>query len=99
MTRPACPALPRGRHACGHRADIVALLRWARARGAPFAAADLSEDGRFALDSLVVNRYVAPADGGPIPQGWRTVAFVVSDAGHAVLSRADAAEPAAAKAA
>ena len=94
----ACPTLPRGTHPSGHDAAIVALLRWARGHAAPFTAAALGEDACLTLDALVLNRYVARADGGPIPQGWRPCAFVVSPAGLAVLARADAAEPAAAPA-
>jgi hypothetical protein len=92
MTHP-CPALPRGTHVSGHDAAIVALLRWARARDAPFAASDLGEDARLTLDALVLNRYVASADAGPIPRGWRLYTFVLSPAGLAVLARADAVEP------
>jgi hypothetical protein len=75
----------------------VALLRWAHARGAPFVASDLGEDARLTLDALVLNRYVASADAEPIPRGWRLCTFVLSTAGLAVLARADAAEPVAAR--
>ena len=88
------PALPRGTHPSGHDAAIVALLRWADARGTPFTAAALGEDARLTMDALVLNCYLACADGEPIPQGWRPCAFVVSPAGLAVLARAAAAEPA-----
>jgi hypothetical protein len=91
----APPTLPRGTHPSGHDAGIVALLRWAHAHAAPFTAAELREDARFTMDALVLNRYVARADGEPIPQGWRPCAFVISPGGLAVLARADAAEPAA----
>jgi hypothetical protein len=96
MTR-ACPTLPRGLHASGHDAAIVALLRWACTRADPFAASDLGEDARLTLDAAVLNRYVACADGRPLPRGWRLCEFVVSPAGHAVLVRADAAEASAAR--
>lgn len=89
------PPLPRGTHPSGHDAAIVALLRWAHEHAVPFTAAELGEDARLTLDALVLNRYVARADGEPIPQGWRPCAFVLSPAGLAVLARADAAEPAA----
>jgi hypothetical protein len=91
MTRP-CPTLPRGTHASGHDAAIVALLRWAQVHDGPFCAGDLGEDARLTLDALVLNRYVACADGRSMPRGWRLCAFVVSPAGLAVLTRADAAE-------
>jgi hypothetical protein len=84
--------LPRGTHPSGHDAAIVAILRWARTRDAPFVAAELGERGRLAMDSLILNRYVEPADGLPIPQGWAPVPFVLSAAGRAVLARADAAD-------
>jgi hypothetical protein len=92
-----CPALPRGTHASGHDAAIVALLRWARSRECSFAASDLGEDARLTLDALVLNRYVACADARPIPRGWRLCVFVISAAGLDVLARADAAEPAPAR--
>jgi hypothetical protein len=53
----------------------------------------------FALEGCVINRYVARADGQPIPRAWALVAFVPSPAGLAVLLRADAAERAQEKAA
>jgi len=90
----AGPTLPRGNHESGHDAAIVALLRWAQARGAPFVRSELPEAARFVMDSLVLNRYVAPADGLPIPAAWRAVPFMPSAAGLAVLARADAAESA-----
>lgn len=89
---------PRGNHVSGHDASIVWFLRWAERQPRAFAAADLgwNEDARFALQSCVLNRYVARAGvpGGVIPQGWAdpSVRFVLSEAGREVLKRAGAAE-------
>lgn len=90
----ALPKLPKGTHASGHDAAIVAFLRWLRDRGAPVAQSDLGWDHTywFALEACVINRYVARADGQPIPRAWAPLAFVLIAAGLDVLSRAEAAE-------
>ena len=90
----ALPKLPKGTHASGHDAATVAFLRWLRDCGAPVAQSDLGWDHTywFALEGCVMNRYVARADGRPIPRAWAPLAFVPSKAGLEVLSRAEAVE-------
>jgi hypothetical protein len=92
MTR-LLPSLPRGTHASGHDASIVALLRAIAGRGS-LSHADLAHDTRaqLVLGDLVTNAYVDLADGKPMPRGWATLNLVVSPAGVAVIRAADAAE-------
>ena len=84
---------PRGLHPSGYSAANVALLRWIDARPTAPSADEMSEAARLVLDGLVLNRFVASADGQPIPVGYGVgVRFVLSDEGRRVLRAADAAE-------
>lgn len=86
-------AIPRGQHLSGYSAANVALLRWLDAQPAPLARCEMTEAARLVLDGLVLNRFVASADGQPIPVGYGVgVRFVVSAEGRRVLNAAAAAE-------
>ena len=79
---------PSGYHLCN-----VETLRWIAAQPIPPLADDMPEAARLVLDGLVLNRFVASADGQPIPRGYGVgVRFVVSPEGRRVLSAAAAAE-------
>ena len=87
-----CP-IPAGRHPSGFSARNIWLLRWIAAQPVPPLADDMPEAARITLDGLVLNRFVASADGQPIPRGYGVgVRFVVSDEGRRVLNAAAAAE-------
>lgn len=85
--------IPRGLHASGYHASTVEMLRWLDAQPAPLARCEMSEAARLVLDGLVLNRFIASADGQPIPVGYGVgVRFVVSAEGRRVLNAAAAAE-------
>jgi hypothetical protein len=87
--------LPQGEHESRHRREHIAFLRWAASRAEPFTFPPLRwrEDAAWACRGCVLNRYVAPADGQPLRDAWESgQKLAITDAGRAVLARADAAE-------
>lgn len=80
-------------HPSGYAACNVALLRWLEEQPSPPTRDEMPERMRLVLDGLVLNRFVASADGAPIPVGYGVgVRFVLSPEGRRVINAAAAAE-------